>query len=194
MIRQSRTAKYLLLVPFLMNSPVKGQNQSSPPQTRLCAGHNITGGIFIDASAANQMGDAEAAFVARWLDPSPGSRYVHTAVFTRTHCVAVDKDEIDGKYIDRIWGDFLTVSKGGFIAYEADYWDHRFEAPGTHPHRGVFIEGRFAFELNPSKFHWDSEYHRKRIDTTPDFTLTDEGRVIPNVAVMLLAPLIEPTR
>jgi hypothetical protein len=151
----------------------------------FCGDQAFTEATFLDGAASN-ADSGETAYVARWLDRTAGSALVHSAVFTATRCIARDFDTVDGKVIVQIFGDSLTVGKSHDIAFEAEYWNHPNEASGGgRRHRGVFVNRRFAFELDQSKLHWNLA---GRADTDADFTLTSDGQVIPRPGLMLLPP------
>ena len=122
--------------------------QGSPKLGANLCGHVMDAGTFIDARAQNAS--HEEAFVLRWLDPKGMS--VHSALFMG-RCVAKDGDTIDGKLIVRVLPNSLAVSdRHAFSGWEAEFWISSSEqAPGRTPHRGVFSDGRFVAELDPSK-------------------------------------------
>jgi hypothetical protein len=151
----------------------------------FCGDQAFTEATFLDGAASN-ADRGETAYVARWLDRTPGSALVHSAVFTATRCISRDFETVDGKIIVQIVGDSLTVGKSPAIAFEAEYFNHPDEASGGgRRHRGVFVNRRFAFELDQSKFHWNLG---GRADTDADFTLTSDGQIIPRPGLMLLPP------
>lgn len=159
--------------------------------TKFCGDHVIGQDTFLVALA---LGDSrkEEAFVARWLEPEREG--IHSAVFTRSRCIASDGDIVDGKRISKILPNSLAVSsQHGLVAYEALYFDHPAGGPETPQdvRRGVFIESRFLLEIDPHKasalsgpkdedrdFSWNAQ--TERIDMRP------------GVALDLVAPSAKP--
>jgi hypothetical protein len=155
---------------------------------RKIGDHTFTEATLIDGSVHNSVG--EVAFVARWLDTDPGSGIVYSAVFTSKRCVAWYWDNRDdGRFVIRILKNSLAINKAGQVAYEALYANNIGEAVEGIVHRGVFVEQRFAFELDPNKLNW---LHGDIVDTERDFILTDDGKIIPRPAVVLSPPAPTP--
>jgi hypothetical protein len=135
---------------------------------KFCGKHIFSQWTFVEAVALNES-RKEEVFVARWGG-------VHSAVFTDKRCIASDGDIVDGKLISKILPNSLAVSRqNGLVAYEALFFDHPAEAPGSAQfiQRGVFIENRFLVVLDqgnsvPSRsvrdedrdFWWDDQQER----------------------------------
>jgi len=148
----------------------------------ICGGHTVDEGTFLDAEAMNAP-RTQQAVVARWLDPKPGS-IIHSAIFTTDlRCIANDAITLDGKWIVRVLPSSLGVSKDGLVAYEAIYLN-RDEKPTALEHRGVFIENRWLYDLNPAKASPPDSYTQ---DADRDFAWDDAyNRIVPKSGVVLL--------
>jgi hypothetical protein len=126
---------------------------------KFCGEHIFGQWTFVDAVALNEA-RKEEVFVARWGG-------VHSAVFTDKRCIASDGDIVDGKLISKILPNSLAVSRqNGLVAYEALFFDHPAEAPGSAQfiQRGVFVENRFLVGLGQGN------------GSVPSRSVRDEGR------------------
>jgi hypothetical protein len=81
--------------------------------------------------------------------------------------VAGELQLIDGKWITSIpKGAALSINGAGHVAYEAEFADDVKGISEGPKHRGVFIDNHFALGFRDGTEH-------------TDFTLTDEGFVVP---------------
>jgi hypothetical protein len=120
-------------------------------------------GTSIDSVAISDSG--EWAFIARW--PLSDGILNSAAIFTARRMVVSEGYQIDGKWITSIpKGAALAIDDKGRVAYEAEYADDIKDISQGPRHRGVFIDGHFALSLGDNAGH-------------TDFTLTEEGYVVP---------------
>jgi hypothetical protein len=154
----------------------------------LCGQNVAYPATFVDAYAKNEKGDQ--SFVVRFLDPTPGSLAVHSAVFTMAQCFATEGSIIDGRRIVKVLPDGLTISKGGMTVYEAVYTDVN-EGPSGPCHRGVFEDAHFVFQIDDSKATRTGNLSKK-----PEFTVGADGKVFPKAPVVnsQWQPLFSPPR
>ena len=139
-------------------------------------GHKVDEGTFVDADPVSSS--HEQAFAVRWLDPNPGD-IVHTAIFTGSlRCVVMDGVVVDGRVIARALPNSLAVSnQHALTAWEGDYWNSSTEQlRGVPPHRGLFIENRFAFEIDRRNASVPNGPDLD--DATRDFRWNDEKELI----------------
>lgn len=126
--------------------------------------HTFTGDTEIDGVALNDSG--EIAFIARWSDPGSGQE--HSAVFTSRRLIAQDRETVDGKALTTIVKDSVAINNAGQCAYEADYVFEYSDANNGLSRRGVFVDQSLALTLKGNE-----------TGAGPDFTLTEDGKVIP---------------
>ena len=111
----------------------------------------------------------EVAFVTNW--EVSGEENIHSGLFTSRRIVAIDGETIDGKILNFIAKDPIAINASGHVAYEAAY------IVGDKTSHGVFLDHQFQFEIDPNA-----------TGTGPDFTLTDDGRIIPRPGLRLIPP------
>ena len=153
---------------------------------RQFCNHTFTEATYLDAVKTYP---GTRAFVARWLDPEPGTTIIHTALFTDSRCVVSDGDVIDGKRIVRVLPNSLAIShQDGLVAYEAIYFDPAHDIMSAHSYRrGVFIDKRFFADIGPQSltatpdentfdFWWSEKL--ERLEISPELRV----RPIPNNA------------
>ena len=158
------------LLPAVILACLNGFAQQSPKvafEYRVIAqpGMTIGGHLFspkttVESAALNDLGGT--AFVAHWIDA--GAQ--HGAVFTANELVAYEGDVIDGKRIVAITNDCkVAINAAGQIAFSAAYTENPLDAWTDNTRWGTFLTDRLALT---------SEDHQP-----PQFTLTDDGRVLP---------------
>jgi murein DD-endopeptidase MepM/ murein hydrolase activator NlpD len=152
----------------------------------LCGQNASSQATFVDAYAKNDRGDQ--GYVTRFLDPTPGSLAVHSAVFTLSQCLATEGTIIDGRRIVKVLPAGFTLSKGGMTVYEAVYTDLN-DGPSGSCKRGIFEDAHFVAQLDDSKA-------QRTPSAKPDFTVGSDGKVFPKAPVVnsQWQPLFSPPR
>ena len=156
----------LLLASFALKAQPPTHYRQIASAGVTIGGHTLTPDTTITAVALNDRG--EVAFAAQWFDGTSAPPHLGDgAIFASGHIVAHRGETIDGNYI-AVFGDAIAINNAGQVAFLA-WCTHSLEElthdAFTYP--CIFLD-RHSIAL-PSA---------PPTAKAPQFTLTDEGKII----------------